>query len=153
MQLQQLVPHLFLTAAQKDNIVVDQQKACHQRPAEDQQLIHRFADVRTTTEMIAEIDQTVATLEALFQLVVQLAQPGDIAVDRPNRPYPPCQAKDAKLFGRIGHADILLQVVGLAVANGHRLRRLPAQISDRGRGERGGRRPEEPCSDSALSSG
>ena len=89
LQLQQLLPHLLLGAAQIHDIAGKAAPARHDAPAEVEQFVDRGGDRAAVSEIIAEIDDTVAVAEALRDPVMQPGEPLGLAMDRGNRPDAP----------------------------------------------------------------
>ena len=86
LQLQQLAPHLFLAAAQVDEIVDERQGHGEEAAAKGHQLVHRVAHGGAAPEIIAEIDDAVARLDALGDLPMERGQTRGFAVDGGHRP-------------------------------------------------------------------
>src|SRR6185437_11345821 len=89
LQLQQLLPHLLLAAAQEGDIAGEAARLCHHRKAEAEDFIDGLADRRPAPKVIAEIDNPVARLPDALHAVMQRGEPAGIAMNRGNRPDAP----------------------------------------------------------------
>ena len=94
MDLQQLGPHLFLRAAQEDDVAGHHAGPRQGRAPEAQQLVERRRNVAAMAQIVAQIGEPVAWLEARIDRIVERGQAVGLAVDRRDRPDPPRPAQD-----------------------------------------------------------
>ena len=88
LQLQQLVPHLLLLAAQIDDVFGEHDGPRQDLAAKGDEFVHRAGDVRPASQEPAQIDETVAGVELLGDIGMECAQPGHVAMNGRNRPDP-----------------------------------------------------------------
>jgi hypothetical protein len=72
LELQQLLPHLVLRPAQKDDIAGGSSRASENAAPKVEKLVDGCEDRAATPDIIAEIDDPVAHLELLADRVVQV---------------------------------------------------------------------------------
>nr|BAP28488.1 hypothetical protein [uncultured bacterium] len=80
LQLQQLLPHLFLGAAQIGDVEDEHIRPRQDLAAEAHQLGHHPGDIGTATEKPAEIDQPVTRQELAGEIIMQCLQPLGLAM-------------------------------------------------------------------------
>jgi hypothetical protein len=86
LQLQQLLPHLLLAAAQVHHVAGESVGARHEEAAEAQEGVHGGGHRRAAPDQVAQVDQAVAVAQAAGQFAVQAAQRLGLAVNGGNRP-------------------------------------------------------------------
>ena len=89
LQLQQLLPHLFLRPAQKDDIAGDSAWASENAASKVEELVDGSEDRAATPEIIAEINDPVTQLEPFADRIVQLGEAPRLTVNDGDRPDPP----------------------------------------------------------------
>jgi ABC-type transport system involved in cytochrome c biogenesis ATPase subunit len=103
LQLQQLLPHLLLAAAEIGDIGGEHAGARDQLAPEGQQRIEGGAHVGAMAEIVAEIDHAVAADDARLERAMQGRELVGLAVDRRDGPHALALAQHGKLVA-IGHA-------------------------------------------------
>src|SRR5205823_9129118 len=88
LQLQELLPHLFLRPAQDHYIGGKAARPRHDAAAEIDQLVDRRNDGAAMAQVIAEIDEAVAIDEPRRDLVMQTGEALSLAVHRSDSPDP-----------------------------------------------------------------
>ena len=88
LDLQQLVPHLLLAAAQIDDVVIFRPGSRQKGAAEQQQLLDGLGDGVAPAQEVAQVNQVLAHLEAPRQMAVQGAQAVRLAVNGGHGPVP-----------------------------------------------------------------
>ena len=97
MQLQELLPHLFLRPAQEHYIGGKAARPRHDAAAEIDQLVDRRNDGASMAQVIAEIDEAVAIDEPRRDLVMQTGEALSLAVHRSDSPDPTRAAQAGEL--------------------------------------------------------
>ena len=98
LELQQLLPHLFLRPTQKDDIAGGSAWASENAAPEVEELVDGSEDRAATPEIIAEIYEPVTLSEPFADAVVQLGETPRLTVndgDRPNTPGGPQPGKSS----------------------------------------------------------
>src|SRR5439155_10370733 len=96
LQLQQLLPHLLLRAAQKYGVAGKAVWTCQDAAAKVEQLVDRLRNRAAAAQIIPEIDDPVAVAEPLGDAVMQSAETLRLTVDGRYRPDPPSRAQSGE---------------------------------------------------------
>ena len=99
LELQQLLPHLFLSAAQDGDIVGEHAMGADDGSAEGEQFVDRGERRAAAADDVAEVDKAVAGQEARGDFRVHGRQPVDLAMHRGDGPGAPGAAQDGDLVG------------------------------------------------------
>src|SRR6266567_219139 len=96
LELQQLLPHLFLRAAQEDGVAGETAWPREDAAAKVEQFVDRRRDRAAAAQIIAEVDDPVAVAKPLGDAVMQSAEALRLAMDRGYRPDPPSRAQSGE---------------------------------------------------------
>jgi hypothetical protein len=103
LQLQQLLPHLLLAAAEIGDVGGEHAGARDQLAPERQHRVERGAHVGTVADVVAEIDEAITGAEARVDGAMQSLQTRGLAVDGGDSPHASTLAQHRELVA-IGHA-------------------------------------------------
>jgi hypothetical protein len=98
LDLQKLVPHLFLAAAQIDDVADQHSGKGEKGPPESEQLVDRRDGRSGGAAVVSEINQPLPWAKAAADQAVQVAKPGDVAMDSRHRPDALRAAQPGKFF-------------------------------------------------------
>src|SRR5437763_9016723 len=136
LQLQELLPHLFLRPAQEDHIAGKAARPRHDAAAEIDQLVDRRDDGAAMAQVIAEIDETIAIHEPRRDLVMQAGEALGLAMDRSDSPDPArtTQAGELAFRGAAVHPTLHAAICRWRTLKGRSGRREQLLDSANGRG-------------------
>jgi len=88
LELKQLLPHLFLRPAQKDDIAGGAARASENAAPKVEELVDGSEDRAARPDIIAEINDLVAFAKALADQIMQADETLRLGMDRGDGPYP-----------------------------------------------------------------
>ncbi len=100
LELKQLLPHLFLRPAQKDDIAGAASRASENAAPKVEELVYGVEHRAVTPEIIAKIYDPVALMEAFADTVVQLGEAPRLTMNDGDSPDPPGGPQRGKSFVR-----------------------------------------------------
>src|SRR5690242_6531418 len=102
LQLEELLPHLLLAAAQKSDVAHEGVATGEEEGAEPDQRIERRYSARTEAGVIAEIDEPISSVEPRRHPCMERKDALGLAVNRSDRPDAPGAHQPAIGFGVAG---------------------------------------------------
>src|SRR5262249_34706192 len=114
LNLQQLLPHLLLPAAQIGDVIGEAPGSRQEPAAEMEEGIEGLPNLATAPEIVAEVDQASTRLKPPREVRLQARKPLRLAMDGGDRPDAPGGVEHGELVPILAHAPVSCSRKGAA---------------------------------------